>query len=215
MRWETQIRRNLSFAELEALQQEANARVRENPTLGVLLISEPAPTFTGGRSAKASDILWNEAEQLRHKTTLARVSRGGKWTYHGPGQIVLYPVVRLGSLGWDSRQTKDFVEALRQCVQRTLSHFGVNSEAKCHPYGLFVGGKKLVSFGIAVQDGICTHGLALYISDQSEYFRGIVPCGTTGQETTSLNQLGIHSPWETVCENLVESIKEFLHYDKH
>lgn len=210
MHWETLVRRGIDFPALESLQNSCHAQVVAQPDLGFLLFSEPQATFTGGSQALPEELLLSpEALRQNHQTTI-RVDRGGKWTYHGPGQIVIYPVVHLPALGFDRRDIRNFLNTFRHCIQQPLISLGLPVESGDAPFGIYAAGKKLASFGIRVERGVCRHGVALYFSPQSAAFSGIHPCGVPNQAITSVSELGGPISWEGLVAQLAESIKKGL-----
>jgi len=204
--------RNLSWDDLESRQQQCVAAVRDNPRRAFLLVSEPLPTFTGGRSAMPSGLLWDAARREREGVSARAVDRGGQWTYHGPGQILVYPIVSLPALGWRKRDVVRLLDTVRGGVLAFLEELGVSAEAPpdsdARPFGVYVDGSKLVSFGISLHGGICANGLALYCRPQSVFFSGIVPCGVACQPIVSLAELGVTIDWESAASRLAEAVKK-------
>lgn len=183
-------------------------KVREDKTASFLIVSEPKATFTCGVSAQPSDLLWNEQTLKEKDIAICPVTRGGKWTYHGPGQVVIFPVFRLEQLGLNSRDTKGFVDLLTQSVQSFLETEKLTSSVKDTPYGIYVNDKKICSFGVRVERGITSHGFALSLSKQSEPFKGINPCGHENAKLTSLWEEERTITWMDAAHQLVESIKK-------
>ncbi len=142
--------------------------------------------------------------------TIRGVSRGGKWTFHGPGQVVLYPIVRLGELGLSRLAAYRFLLSLRSSLSGHLLSLGLSCESHERPFGLYANRGKLTSFGIAIESGISLHGLSLYLSPQHAAFEGIHPCGVPGEKITSLEELGIQIEWEALALGVAESIKRGL-----
>jgi lipoyl(octanoyl) transferase len=206
--WTTIIRRPIAWNDLEREQETLLAQVRENPDRAYLLISEPSPTFTSGLSADAGELLWNSEELAARGAQAVRIARGGKWTFHGPGQIVLYPLVKLDRLGYDFRAAHRFLNELRGSVVDYLLELNVETTISDDPFGVFHGPEKLVSFGIGIRRGVISNGLALYYDDQSRYFQGIHPCGVPGARTTHLTALGVSRSWEEVALGLAERVKK-------
>ncbi len=206
MQWEVLIRRAVSFQELENLQNELVLKVSQNPSLGFLVVSEPTSTFTCGRSGTDSELLWSKEKLAEKKADVFKVSRGGKWTYHGPGQILLYPIASLAALGYSSKSAKLFVDNFRETVSTVLKKSGIEHEKGEEPYGLFSKNRKLVSFGLNFRQGISTHGMALYHSGQDDFFTGINPCGHPGQECISLEELGSFHSWGDMASLLTNQI---------
>jgi lipoyl(octanoyl) transferase len=210
--WVTKIFRGISFDDLELEQKTAIETVRQDPDQSFLLVSEPKATFTHGRTAKKEHLLFSTSELSQRGISIAQVGRGGQWTYHGPGQIVVYPVAHLKSLGYRDRGVHCFLNDLRNSVAKALQTYGIDAEARAKPFGLYVSGKKLVSFGIAAHRNVISHGLAIYKSVQSLPFTGIHPCGMTnedGAKVISLDELGLRDiEWTLLATQLVEHIKK-------
>ncbi len=207
MIWTTIIKRNIPWQELEALQRDLIQKVKENSETAFFLVSEPTPTFTHGRFASPEDRLWSEEKLRAEGAETYAVSRGGRWTFHGPGQILIYPIVRLEQLGLSRRAAVTFVGTLRTAVRESLSSLGVTCEERSRPFGLYLDGKKIVSFGLDLEGGIASHGLALYLEDQSRFFPGIRPCGASCETVTSLRESGYRGTWEMVAATMTERIK--------
>lgn len=197
--------RDIAFDRLEALQREAMARVRSGPERAEWIASEPRPTYTHGRAADPRGLLWTRAQAESRGIAVHGVSRGGQWTFHGPGQVVVYPIVSLRHRGYPTKAVRRFLEDLRAGVTDFLNDLGLEADASLpeKPFGVYVGGAKLVSFGIAVERGISCHGLALYLTDQTAWFAGIHPCGVVGERLTSLRALGVSLTWEAAADGLV------------
>lgn len=209
VQWITETLRDIPFFELEALQQSRRAALESTPDQGVFLVSEPRATYTAGRAADPKGLLWTESTAKAEGVELYKVSRGGQWTFHGPGQIVVYPLVALRSLGYPTKGVRRFLGELRAGVVDFLNEVGVSAdtEDEARPFGVYCGGAKLVSFGIAVERGISAHGLALYLKDQNKAFQGIHPCGVPGERLGSLEGCGVRLEWEDAAARLVGHLK--------
>jgi lipoate-protein ligase B len=208
MKWEVIIRRNIAWDDLESEQNSLIEKVKSNPKVAYLLFSEPSPTFTFGRNSKSEELLWSNDLIRSHRVQISPVSRGGKWTYHGPGQILLYPILHLPTLGYSSKSVRAFLEDFRTGVREALEELGVHNLSLQEPFGIYLNEKKLVSFGLAFQRGISSHGMALYFEDQSFYFSGITPCGVSGGLSTNLiDNLSQETTWDSVTKLLAHSVK--------
>ncbi len=205
---QVQVFRDVSFEAILGIQEECLLKVTEDPRESFLLVFEPKPTFTAGISAEKSDLLWDESTCREKEIALTPVTRGGKWTYHGPGQIVVFPILALKTLGLAERDTKAYVAILSKAVQNYLNLQNLVSQIKDEPYGIYVGDEKICSFGIRIQRGVTSHGFALYLSPQHNPFRGIHPCGQKEVALTSLWQNGVKSTWIDASNQLVQSIKK-------
>lgn len=162
----------------------------------ILLLVEHPHIFTLGRGGRESNVVSAGEVPVR------RTSRGGDVTYHGPGQMVAYPLVDL-----KSRLRKDvhrYLRFLELAAIRTLRAFGLRAERRPPWTGVWVENKKIVSIGVAVRRGITYHGLALNVNTDLSYFDRIVPCGLHWAEMTSVEkELGRKAPMEEIK-------KEFL-----
>ena len=119
---------------------------------------------------------------MRHTS----VDRGGEVTYHGPGQLVGYPIVNLREWGGGPLR---FVRALEEVLVATLAEFEIGAETDQRPTGVWVGDSKIAAIGVKVSRGVTTHGFALNVSPDLSYFEHIVPCGMPGLRVTSMSSL--------------------------
>lgn len=201
-------RQHIDWPTLETLQCDLIRKVEEDPSLFFLLVSEPLSTFTFGRNASADDLLWSQDQLLKNGVEVAPVSRGGKWTYHGPGQILIYPIVNLNSIGFSSKEARRFVETLRQSVKDCFDLWRLPARCEDDPFGLFIKEKKLVSFGLSFEKGISSHGLSVCFSPQQFFFSGIRPCGHSETQFTSLTDYLPDLTWHDAATALTNSIKK-------
>jgi lipoate-protein ligase B len=162
----------------------------------VLLLLEHPPVFTLGRRGNRKHVLVAEAFLGSRGIQVCHVERGGDVTYHGPGQLVAYPIVDLRAGRW---KVLAFVEALEEVMIRTVSDWGITAERNSMNRGVWVGNNKLGSVGIAIRRGISYHGLALNVNTSMEPFSWINPCGLEGVGVISMKQaLGREIPMEGV-----------------
>ncbi len=210
---ETLTRRGIPWTELEALQAELVGRVTRDPREAFLLVSEPTPTFTYGLSGTSAELLWADAEKRGVK--VHPVARGGRWTYHGPGQIVIYPIGFLPKLGYPKRAVRKFLGDLASSVRLFLAGYGLKGDIRETPFGVFVGDEKIASFGLSLRNGVSSHGLAFYAKPQTGYFDGIIPCGMDRPRITSLEEAGVSLPWERVAGELTDYIKRGFQASKN
>ncbi len=154
---------------------------RDASTPDEIWFLEHPPVFTLGMNASAAHVL------SPGDIPVVQIDRGGQVTYHGPGQLVVYPLVdlRRAHLG-----VRDLVTALERAEIELAAEFGVTAEERRGAPGVYVEGKKLASVGIRVRRGASYHGLALNVALDLEPFRRINPCGYPGLEMTQLSELG-------------------------
>lgn len=142
---------------------------------------EHPPVFTLGMSASRAHVL------APGDVAVVQIDRGGQVTYHGPGQLIVYPLLDLNRLGFGVR---DLVTALERAVIDLAAESGIRAECRRGAPGVYVAGRKLASIGIRVRRTGCYHGLALNVAMDLEPFSRINPCGYAGLEMTQLSGLG-------------------------
>jgi lipoyl(octanoyl) transferase len=153
----------------------------------VVLLLEHPRVYTLGRRADDTNLVFDEAERQRRGIELHRIDRGGDVTYHGPGQLVGYPIWRL-----DGPRVVDHVRALEELNLRVLAGFGVEADRETGFSGVWVGDAKVTAIGVHVSARyVTTHGWATNVSSDLDDFTGIVPCGITDKRVASLASLGV------------------------
>ena len=176
--------RTMPYAEALALQR-AVARARISGEIGedLLLLVEHPPVVTLGRSSKERHLLATPALLAARGVGLFEVERGGDVTFHGPGQLVGYPIVDL------KRHKQDLHWYLRQVEEaliRAVAPFGIAGERSAGYTGVWTQGRKLASIGVHARDWVTWHGFALNVTTDLSYFDLIVPCGIAAVEMTSV-----------------------------
>jgi lipoyl(octanoyl) transferase len=164
----------------------------------VWLLEHPS-LYTAGTSAKASELL-DEG-----RFPVYRTGRGGRFTYHGPGQRVAYVMLDLTQRGRDVRA---FVAALEDWLIATLARLGVEGERRDGAIGIFAGGAKIASIGVRVRHWVSLHGVSLNVAPELEHFSGIVPCGLEDVKVTSLAALGAETDMAAVDRALRSAFAE-------
>jgi len=166
---------------LDLQRQAHDERVRdERPDL--FFFCEHEPVITMGKSGKNQNLLVSRDELARRNVDYFEVERGGDLTYHGPGQLVGYPIFKLGRL----REVQGFVRKMEAALIEAIGAYGIAGEQRADHAGVFVRGAKIASIGAAVRSGVTLHGFALEVCTDLEYYRLINPCGMPGVETTSV-----------------------------
>jgi lipoyl(octanoyl) transferase len=165
-------------------------RLAEQRRLGAvsdtLILVEHNPVYTMGRSARENNILVPLSVFNKMGVKVIRTGRGGDVTYHGPGQLVAYPIVDLAGkkLG-----VLDYVQKLEEVVILTLSDFGIRANADSRNRGVWIGNDKIAALGVKISHHITMHGFALNVCVDLAYYRHIVPCGIKGRGVVSMNLL--------------------------
>lgn len=175
-------------------------------------------SFTDRRAADTPDELWilqhlpvfTLGQAGRHEHLLApgeiqviQVDRGGQVTYHGPGQLVLYPLLDLRRLGLGIRQLVDLLETT---VIELLQGYGIRAESRAEAPGVYVADRKIASLGLRVRHGCCFHGLSLNVDMDLEPFGRINPCGYRGLRLTQMSQLGAPSDPDLIGDELARRL---------
>jgi lipoyl(octanoyl) transferase len=176
----------VDYDEAWDLQKDLVARRIAGELPDTLILLEHPRVYTLGRSGHAENVLLDEATLAATGAIVRWVDRGGDVTYHGPGQLVGYPIVHLDRFGKDIHQ---HVWRIEETLIRTLADFGIaGSRDPAYP-GVWVGGDKIAAIGVRVSKWVTNHGFALNVSTDLSYFDNIVPCGIAGRGVTSLSQL--------------------------
>jgi lipoyl(octanoyl) transferase len=188
----------LPYARTTALQHELRSKLMAGDGEEALLLLEHPPVYTLGRNADRADLLADSSELARRGVEVHESNRGGKVTYHGPGQLVGYPIIDLKP---DRRDVRRYIGDLQRVLIGTLARYDVAAEARHQPEtGVWVGSRKIASFGVHLSRWVTMHGFALNVTTELEYFGGIVACGLVGVEMCSIESLtGARPPLEEVA----------------
>jgi lipoyl(octanoyl) transferase len=185
----------LGYEEALVMQEELVARkVRDATIADQILLLEHEPVYTIGRTPDQSSL--RNVEALPHP--LVKINRGGQATYHGPGQLVGYPVIDLRAYGQDLHK---YLRALEEALIVALAEFSVPAQRREGLTGVWVGERKIASIGVGVRHWVAMHGFALNVSGDLSPFESITPCGIAGVEMTSIErETGAAPALETVGE---------------
>ena len=177
---------------------------RDEATGDELWLLQHPPVFTQGQAGKAEHLL------APGDIPVVQVDRGGQVTYHGPGQIVAYPLIDIRRRGIGVR---DFVCRIEEAIIRVLAHYGVRGERIAGAPGIYVAGDKIASLGLRVRRGCTFHGLAFNIDMDLEPFQRINPCGYAGLRVTQLSALA-SVQFGDVEDRLVQNLAQLLGYSE-
>jgi lipoyl(octanoyl) transferase len=178
----------ISYPASERLQVSIRDAVRAGRKSDVLLFLEHPHVFTLGRNASNADVLadpdWLDARGVE----VAECNRGGQVTYHGPGQLVGYPIIDLNP---DRRDIRRYVHDLQTVLVATLAELGVDSQPRrsSEELGVWVENRKVASIGVHISRWVTSHGFALNVDTDLEYFAAIVPCGLSDVKMTSIAEI--------------------------
>jgi len=194
------------YAPSVGLQEQLVALKQQKPSPDILLFVEHPHVYTLGRGGNDANVL------APQDVPVIRTSRGGDVTYHGPGQLVVYPIIDLRS-----KLRKDvhrYVRNLELTAIRTLQDFGLRATRRPPFTGIWIGDKKIAAIGVAVRRCITFHGLALNVNTDLKYFNRIVPCGLKWADVTSMaRELGADQNVATVKKRFLHNFTEIFGYD--
>jgi lipoyl(octanoyl) transferase len=191
----------MSYGEAWALQLEHTARLKQGEGADRLLFVEHPHVVTLGRNAHEENILASPERLAQLGVELHETDRGGDVTYHGPGQLVGYPLLDLKH--W-KRDVGAYMRALEEVLIRLLADYGVEGERDAKATGVWVGGAKVAAMGVHMSRWVSSHGLALNVSTDLRYFDHIIPCGLTRPVTSMKRLLGEAPPRAEIQARLIE-----------
>jgi lipoyl(octanoyl) transferase len=187
-RWLGQV----AYADALERQEELVRLRRDGRVPDQLLLLEHSHVITLGTAARAEHVLLEPAERSLLGVELFETGRGGDVTYHGPGQLVGYPVLDLKP---DRRDVHAYVRRLEEVLIRAAGEWGIRGERRAGFSGVWVGDEKIAAIGVRVSSGwITSHGFALNVSTDLRWFEGIVPCGIRDRGVTSVARLAGNAP---------------------
>ncbi len=168
------------------LQRQLHGRVVRAQIPDQLLLLEHPHVYTLGRRGKESDVTATAERLTELGAEVHRADRGGQATYHGPGQLVGYPIVSLRRWGGGPLR---YVQALERALIATLAELGIDAQSEHRPVGVWVGDAKVAAIGVRISQGVAMHGFALNVCPDLSYFSHIVPCGIPDGGVTSISKL--------------------------
>jgi lipoyl(octanoyl) transferase len=189
-----------------AMQERLVALRQKGEIPDQLLLLEHPPVITIGRSGKLEHLLVDEEELRRQGIRFHETTRGGDITYHGPGQLVGYPLLHLGE---GRRDIRKYVTAVEEVLIRVAADFGIEAGRIDEQRGVWVGREKLAALGVRIARWTTSHGFALNVSTRLDHFRTITPCGLPGTGVTSLERLtGRSIPIEKVIPRVTHHFSD-------
>jgi lipoyl(octanoyl) transferase len=208
------------------LQTQLAVQVANGDLPPTLLLLEHPHTYTFGRTGHANNLLWNEAQLKERGIQVFWVDRGGDVTYHGPGQLVGYPLIPLknrelvtsADTDYATLPRADYVGYLRKLEQvliTALYAFGINAQRIKNLTGVWVKAAKIAAIGVKVDaHGVTRHGFALNVSPDMSYWNGIIGCGLEGYSVTSLADLLPSPPsMQQVRQAVINAFGEAFEFD--
>jgi lipoyl(octanoyl) transferase len=202
----------LDYAEAYALQKRVVAARKGDAIEDALLLCEHPPVITLGRSGKRENLLASEHVLRQKGVEFHATDRGGDITYHGPGQIVGYPILNLGAI---RRDVVWYVRMLEEAMIRATAEFGIAAERVAGKTGIWVRAgnteEKLAAIGVHISRWVTSHGFAYNVSTDLRNFELIVPCGIADRKATSVEKLlGRHVEEKEVAPRIAKHLGEVL-----
>jgi lipoate-protein ligase B len=192
------------YAPVLDLQRALHAAVAEGREPETWLVVEHEPVITLGRNAKAGNVLLSRELLEARGVDLVEIERGGDVTYHGPGQVVVYPIRRLERF----REVVPLVSSLETAVTGALYRWGIESQPRTEHRGVYVGDNAICAIGLAVKRMTSMHGLALNACTALDYDRLITPCGTPQFGITSISaETGREVSWAEARDALLDALE--------
>ena len=176
----------VAYAEAMRVQNERRRAVEEGRQGNALFLLEHTPVITLGRRTHRENILRSDTELATMGIEVCETDRGGDVTYHGPGQLIAYPILDLRlwrpSIGW-------YLRSLEEVIIRLLTTYGLEAERNPGFTGVWVNGAKVAAIGVGIHNWVTFHGLALNVAPDMSHFQSIIPCGIDDKPLTSLKQV--------------------------
>ena len=185
----------LNYKDTLKIQQDLREQIAMNKSDASLIIVEHDHVYTLGKNANPNNILNSNCK-------VVQTDRGGDVTYHGPGQLVIYPIFNLKK---KNIGVKSYVQKIEKIIQLTLDDFNIDSHVPFKETGVWTNNKKIASIGIHVSRGVTMHGLAINVTTDLSYFDHIISCGIQGVEMTSIEkELGKKIPMNDIKTAVVK-----------
>jgi lipoate-protein ligase B len=172
----------VDYLEARELQLTLLEKVHGGAEPNTMLLLEHLHVYTKGRLSKQTDVLLPEEELAAKGIPVYETDRGGQVTYHGPGQLVVYPIINLREWGGPVK----YVRALEQVVIATLADMGITANYESGSTGVWTDQGKIAAIGVKISRGIASHGLALNVNTDLSLYQNIIPCGIADRSVTSM-----------------------------
>ena len=199
------------FEEIVLAKQQNREMKAKELTPNYLIFCEHPHVYTIGKSGKETNLLINEEMLTRRGASLYKINRGGDITYHGPGQLVGYPILDLDNF---SLSIKSYIDRLEEVIIRTLKRYGINSTRSEGATGVWLDvddpfkARKICAIGVRTSHWVSMHGFAFNINTDLSYFEHIIPCGIQGKSVTSLRkELGKDVDMNKVQNSVLEEFE--------
>ncbi len=202
----------IGYKEAWDLQHELHQQRKDKMISDVFLMLEHPHTYTLGKTADKKNLVGSKEYLEDNNISVYEIDRGGDITYHGPGQIVGYPIINLNE--WHN-DTHKYLRALEEVIMLTCKEYGLETERKEKYTGVWIENRKIAAIGIKISNWISMHGFAFNVNTDLNLFNGIIPCGISDKEVTSLaKELGGEISLSDVIEKLLNNFKAIFQYDE-
>lgn len=202
----------IDYKEAWDLQHEIHTKRVSNEVEDFLFLLEHPNTYTLGKTAHKENLVGSENYLRENQISVYDIDRGGDITYHGPGQIVGYPIIDLNR--WHN-DTHKYLRALEEVIIKTCSEFGLDCERNEQHTGVWLADRKIAAIGIKVSRWVTMHGFAFNVNTDLNLFNGIIPCGIQDKSVTSLKkELGKEISVAEVKEKILNNFFDLFSYDE-
>lgn len=202
----------IDYLEAWDLQKEFFQKRSENKIDDSLFLLEHPHTFTLGKVADKKNLIWNNQQLIENGVKVYEIDRGGDITYHGPGQIVGYPIIDLKL--W-KQDTHAYLRGLEEVLILVCQDYGLTAGRKAGLTGVWIEDRKICAIGIKISRWITMHGFAFNVNTDLNLFNGIIPCGISDKAVTSLQkELGNEQNLNEVKQRIVKRFSEVFNYKK-
>lgn len=199
------------YTEIHRLQKEILAARQSDLINDTLLLGEHYPVYTTGRRGNPANFPRHHKNTAKQPIPVLEIERGGDITYHGPGQLIAYPIIAL-----DSAQEGPawFVAQLEKLLCRLLTGYGLSPARDPKHRGVWLGNEKIAAIGIRISRGVTWHGFALNIDVEMTPYRDIVPCGIKGRGVTSLRKSGVDIAFSGIKSDVAAAFRQQFGYEE-
>jgi lipoyl(octanoyl) transferase len=202
----------IDFKHAWDLQKDTLQKRLKGEVSDTLYLLEHPHTYTLGKTADKKNLVGNEKYLSKNKISVYEIDRGGDITYHGPGQLVGYPIINLTD--W-KQDTHLYLRNLEEAIILTCADYGLQTDRIDGLTGVWMEDRKIAAIGIKVSRWITMHGFAFNVNTDLKLFSGIIPCGITDKAVTSLEyELGHKIEMREVKEKLVKNFRKVFEYEK-
>ncbi len=199
------------YQEAWDLQRKIFNQVVYGEAQDTMILLEHPHTYTLGKVADKKNLVSGKDYLEKNKISVFEIDRGGDITYHGPGQIVGYPIIKLED--WE-KDTHKYLRALEEVIIMTCKNYGLDAGRNSKYTGVWIGNKKIAAIGVKISRWVTMHGFAFNVNTDLSLFNGIIPCGISDKEVTSLKkEIGKEINISDVKVALLENFRTVFGYD--